>query len=452
MDCPYSVQTGSKARLEEQKAYLHATRQGLRGQLIETLGYGQEILQELNKDALALLDNTALAYIKQAIYRVTDYLRLEVSEIKLERLLEETRMLLKLQDLEPPPQLITKQYTEYDTLRVDVPKIKQLLVESIAYIQEHNPAHQPITLGLEPAKLGHKLENMPNYTSKLAALKITITTNKVLPPTEEIYMLNPMQTASQKPPRTTAPALLENIRIIDAHYGYADVSQATTHSYVIPINVREVRGKVMELLQIPTAVDPEETKHPLAMQLEQELLGKLAGTPVDLATIRQALHIIKKYHGGVRRKSGEPFFTHPLATALILVDYSQDQDAVVAALLHDTVEDTSLSLAQVRAMFGETVALLVSKATNLEDKIRRVKLQAHEYKHRLVNYGDPRAALIKLSDRLHNMRTIGGHPSLAKQKQIAEETLTFFVPIAKQLGLAAMIEELEQLSLKILEK
>ena len=75
-------------------------------------------------------------------------------------------------------------------------------------------------------------------------------------------------------------------------------------------------------------------------------------------------------------------------------------------MLHDTVEDTGLSMAQVRARFGETVAFLVEKSTNLEDKIRRVRLQDHEYKHRLLHYGDSRAALIKLSDRLHNMRTI----------------------------------------------
>ncbi|MEM7383143.1 MAG: HD domain-containing protein [Bacteroidota bacterium] len=442
----------ASSRLEEQKKYFRTTGRGLRAKLIETLGYRREILKELNKDELAFLDSTALTYMKQAIYRVTDYLRLEVSEVKLEQLLAEARELLKLQDFESPPQLITKWHTNYATLQVDVPKIKQLLVESIVYIQEKNSTNRPITIGLEPAKLGHKLESMPNYISKLAALKMTITTSKVLPPTEEIYMLNPMQTASYEPAEVTDPELLENIRIIDAHYGYVDVSQATTHIYVIPTNVREVRGKVMELLRTPAAADPEETTHPLAVQLEQELMDKLAGTPVDLAVIRRALNTIKKYHGGVSRKSGEPFFTHPLATAVILTDYSQDQDAIVAALLHDTVEDTSLSLAQVRAMFGETVALLVSKATNLEDKIRKVKLQAHEYKHRLVNSGDPRATLIKLSDRLHNMRTIGGHPSLAKQKKIAEETLTFFVPVAKQLDLAAMVAELEQLSLKILEK
>ena len=161
------------------------------------------------------------------------------------------------------------------------------------------------------------------------------------------------------------------------------------------------------------------------------------------------MRTIKKYHSGVTRKSGEPFFTHPMAAALILLDYSQDQDAVLAALLHDTVEDTSLSLAYIRAMFGETIAFLVSKATNLEDKIRRLSLADHENLHRLMNYEDPRAVIVKLSDRLHNMRTIGSMPA-HKQQQIAHETLTFFVPMARNLKLEGMAQALEQLSLVIL--
>jgi (p)ppGpp synthase/HD superfamily hydrolase len=162
--------------------------------------------------------------------------------------------------------------------------------------------------------------------------------------------------------------------------------------------------------------------------------------------------MIKKYHGGVKRKSGEPFFTHPMQVALILMDYSKDQDAIVAALLHDAVEDTPLSMAHIRAIFGETVAFLVSKATNLEDKFRRISLQEHETNYRLMNYEDERAAFIKLSDRLHNMRTIQGHSSLNQRQHIANETLLFFVPMAKQLGMTAMAKELEELSLAVLER
>ena len=99
-------------------------------------------------------------------------------------------------------------------------------------------------------------------------------------------------------------------------------------------------------------------------------------------------------------------------------------------------------------MFGERVAFLVEKATNLEDKL---SLADHEHLHRLVHYKDPRAALVKLADRLHNMRTISSL-SAGKQQRIAHETLTFFVPLGKHLGLVGMAQELEDLSLGVLRK
>ena len=166
----------------------------------------------------------------------------------------------------------------------------------------------------------------------------------------------------------------------------------------------------------------------------------------------KGLDTIKRYHAGVKRKSGEPFFTHPIQVALILLGYCSDQDALIAALLHDTVEDTGLSLVQIKAMFGEAVAFIVQKVTNLEDNLRRVSFQDHENVYRIMNYEDKRAAFVKLADRLHNMRTISGHASLAKQKHIAGETLNFFVPLAEKLGLTPMAKELEKLSLDVLAK
>jgi (p)ppGpp synthase/HD superfamily hydrolase len=207
---------------------------------------------------------------------------------------------------------------------------------------------------------------------------------------------------------------------------------------------------VMELIKEPVAADPNELAHPLAIQLEKEIFYKLEGKGIDLPVVHQALELIKKYHAGVKRKSGEPFFTHPMQVALILMEYSKDPDTIVAGLLHDVVEDTSLSLSHIQAMFGKKVGFLVAQATNLENKLKRINLADHENLHRLMNYEDKGVALVKLADRLHNMRTISGHSSLMKQKRIAEETLTFFVPMAKNLNMAAMAGELEKLSLGVL--
>ena len=436
--------------LQLSRAYL-AKRQAERGRdLVEALNCREELLKELDPEVVSLFQSSVQDYIKQAIYRVRDYMRLEVSKLRLDQLLQEVRYMLELEGMAGQPELVIKKHTEHEAIQADGAKLKQLLVNSMIDLHRHSAAHVPITIGLQDATLGHSIAHMPGYARRLRALKITITTEAELPTSEPLYMIDAAKSSIGVPQDAADLSLRENARIIDAHYGYLDVRQPTTHVYVIPVNVREIRGKVMELLREPAAADPEELQHPLAIQLEEELLDKLRGTGVDLQVIHKALKLIKQYHGGVKRKSGEPFFTHPLSVALILLKHSQDQEAILAALLHDTVEDTSLSLAHIRVMFGERVAFLVGKATNLEDSIRRLSLAAHETLSRLIHYEDPCAALVKLSDRLHNMRTIRGHRSLEKQRRIAKETLTFFVPLARHLGLVSMGAELEKLSLAVL--
>ena len=207
------------------------------------------------------------------------------------------------------------------------------------------------------------------------------------------------------------------------------------------------------LLRDHVEEDPEEVKHPMAVQLEEELLAKIKPlSNISVKEIEKALYTIQKYHAKVKRKSGEPFFTHPINVALILLEYCQDQDAVVAALLHDTVEDTSLSASQVQAKFGNTVAILVEKLTNLEDKSKRFSLDNHEYIARLTQSEDKRVAYVKLADRLHNMRTIAGHSSLDKQKKISDETFNLFVPMAEHLNLPDVAQELKEMSLEVLGK
>jgi len=441
-----------KETLQNKNSYLVTMYEERSSELAQILAYREQLLKELNRDEIELFDNGIAAYFQQAIYRITDYIRLEVSKTKLDKLILEVKSILKLKELDAVPQVIIKKDTKEEVISGDIPKLKQLLVNGILYIHQHNTAGKPIIVSLESAKLGHSIDYIENYTRKLSALKITITTEDSIPATKEIYMFDQAPLISQIAQHRERQALVENARIIDAHYGYGELDKDHTHVYVLPINVREVRGKVMELLREPAVEDPEEIKHPLAIQLEKELLNRLKTTTINIQAIEKALTIIKRYHAGVKRKSGEPFFTHPIAVALILLDYCKDQDAVIAALLHDTVEDTSLSLTHIRIMFGNTVAFIVEKVTNLKDMLRRVNLQEHENIYRLMNNEDERAAFVKLADRLHNMRTIEGHPSLEKQQHIANETLNFFVPLAKNLGLTAVSQELERISLRVMSK
>ncbi|ACE05495.1 metal-dependent phosphohydrolase HD sub domain [Candidatus Amoebophilus asiaticus 5a2] len=439
----------NKKKLESKNIYLARLYEEKSNELAEILGYREQIIKELSEDEKRLFDDTTAAYIQQIIYRMTDYMRLEVTTINLDQLLLEVKDILKLKELDNMTQWITKRLTKEESIHGDAAKLKQLLVNAILYIQEHNLSNQPITVIVEDAKLGHRVDYIKDYTRQLAALKFTITIEKDIPTKKDLYMIDQLPLLSQ---HTRKGKLIENARIIHAHYGYANLDNEHMQVYVLPANVREVRGKVMELLREPVEVDGEEVRHPLAIELEKELMDKIKGKKIDGKVINKALDTIKRYHAGIKRKSGEPFFTHPIAVALILLEYCQDQDAVVAALLHDKVEDTSLSLIQIRAIFGEKVAFIVSKVTNLEDNLRRVSSVDHENVYRLMNYEDERAAFVKLADRLHNMRTISGHSSLAKQKHIANETLNFFVPLAKNLGLETIARELEKLSLAVLGK
>jgi guanosine-3',5'-bis(diphosphate) 3'-pyrophosphohydrolase len=172
----------------------------------------------------------------------------------------------------------------------------------------------------------------------------------------------------------------------------------------------------------------------------------------DTKELAHAFAFAETAHEGQIRKSGEPFITHPLAVALVLADLHLDTTSLVAALLHDTVEDTDVTLEILEREFGEEVARLVDGLTKLE-KIEfrsREQEQAENVRKMMVAMaGDVRVLLIKLADRLHNMRTLA--PLRAgKQREIATETLEIYGPLANRLGVQEVKWELEDLSFKTL--
>jgi GTP diphosphokinase / guanosine-3',5'-bis(diphosphate) 3'-diphosphatase len=181
--------------------------------------------------------------------------------------------------------------------------------------------------------------------------------------------------------------------------------------------------------------------------------GALGGTAVAVATIdrdkvARAFEFACDHHGDQKRYSGDEFITHPVGVAQICAGMRLDTDTLCAALLHDTVEDTSATLDEVREEFGEEIALLVDGVTkltgmNFESRDER---QAENYRKMMVAMAtDVRVILIKLADRLHNMRTLGALP---KQKQTlkSHETLEIYAPLAHRLGIHAIKWELEDLA------
>ncbi len=167
--------------------------------------------------------------------------------------------------------------------------------------------------------------------------------------------------------------------------------------------------------------------------------------------IRKAFEFANSAHAGVKRKSGEPYIVHPLAVAIVVsTEIGLGATSIVSALLHDVVEDTDYTLEDIQNLFGEKVAKVVDGLTKLSDEFtsQHDSKQATNFRKMLMTLSDDvRVILIKLADRLHNMRTLDSMPP-HKQLKIAAETLYIFAPLAHRLGLYAMKTELEDLSLK----
>ena len=173
----------------------------------------------------------------------------------------------------------------------------------------------------------------------------------------------------------------------------------------------------------------------------------------DLSIIKKAYDFSLKYHQGQSRASGDPYLVHPLEVALVLAEMKMDPVAVAAGLLHDSVEDTSVTIVDIRKEFGEQVAHIVEGVTKISkiDFATREEQQAENLrKMMLAMVDDIRVVLIKLADRLHNMRTLEHLPP-ERQNKIAQETLEIYAPIAHRLGMGKIRGELEDLGFRFID-
>lgn len=187
-----------------------------------------------------------------------------------------------------------------------------------------------------------------------------------------------------------------------------------------------------------------------------EKIKKVHQSENEINIINKAFEVAKKQHGGQLRRSGEPYIIHPIAVADILVNFGMDYQSLVAALLHDVVEDTDYTLDELKAEFGGEVAVLVDGVTKLghlqlSEKDSREEQQAENISKMLLAMSkDIRVIVIKLADRLHNMRTLE-YVAPQKQRDKALETLEIFAPISHRLGIRSVKEELEDRAIRFLD-
>ena len=178
----------------------------------------------------------------------------------------------------------------------------------------------------------------------------------------------------------------------------------------------------------------------------------------DSERVARAVEMAKKAHEGQFRKTGEPYIIHPMAVKKILEEWGMDEDTIIAGILHDTVEDTDLTLADIKKEFGESVAFLVDGVTKLSTArtgMRDIDTYLPETRDNflrlMIALGDDiRVLIIKLADRLHNLRTLSALPP-DKQKKIAKETLEVFAPLADRLNMGLLRVEMADLSFKYVD-
>src|SRR5882724_4090494 len=216
---------------------------------------------------------------------------------------------------------------------------------------------------------------------------------------------------------------------------------------------RQMQAATEQVAVAPTSAVAEKPKTPRARMMRQyDLVDRVRSynpdTNEDL--LNRAYVYAMKAHGTQTRASGDPYFSHPLEVAAILTGLKLDDATIVAALLHDTIEDTEATRAEIDHVFGHEIGALVDGLTKLKklDLVTREAKQAENLRKLLLAIAaDVRVLLIKLADRLHNMRTLEFMPPEARRRT-AEETLDIYAPLAGRMGMHEMREELDDLAFR----
>ncbi|MDD9140047.1 MAG: HD domain-containing protein [Candidatus Cardinium sp.] len=360
-------------------------------------------------------------------------------------------------DLGEPLALLLRNQTPIIEIAVDPALLECLLLLNLWAISKSQQATDHIvtlTLAATTLQYGLGAEASANQMPlTLPALAFCFSTDTSLPNLKLNYRITAMNANSTLPASEAQFYQLESKQIVEAHGGYVEIIASPTAVsclYVFPLDGRKVmRFKTYDPADL-VANKIAETAESLAQ--EQELIGLLtAQTTLKEERIQETIAFIKKAHGLVRRKSGSPYYTHPMEVAKLLLEATQDPATILAGLLHDIVEDTPVTLPQLELMYGSEVAAVVDQVTHYNTNGYPWELDKVENKHILHQCRDIRVVQVKLADRLHNMRTLSARKP-SDQQRIAKETLAFYIPWGKNHKAPPQwLAEMQQICEKILK-
>jgi Na+/proline symporter len=413
------------------------------------------------QDIESSVASVALA-LTRVDHRAMDYLRLEIKPIAIEQLLEQLQQQLPNSTLH-----YIKKTQQHQIFCDPIQLVKVLKNTIVALPNKEDSPQKDYYLTIQDTRLTYPLPMVSptgDYVKPVPAIRLIISQEAdQLPDLAASY--TPEMSSSTLPNPTDGQELLlaNNQRIIKAHYGYTnvDVSKQTSYDYylyVVPVDVNEIRPTDMNdpAMELGVELVRANDQYPGAQEQEQAfLMAVQQKSSANIENVKEALELIKWYHGSVSRRSGEPYYLHPLAVAHIVLDWNQEEATIIGALLHDVVEDTPMLLENIDMMFGPEVVRVVDYVTHFEsfkDSFYRGKLTDDENWRMLMEATDKRALYVKLADRMHNMRTIEGHKTEEKKKKIARETLFFFVSLAGKLGLEQAAKELLDMSTRVLNR
>ncbi len=449
--------------------------------LVDALNYQEKIARSLGKEGLEILKQaqeitnnlrkqmmlgsseiftkaydkltSITKYLEEVATQAKDYIRLEVENIDVNLLLKDINARVTKSNNTTVLTFINK--TQYKTIECDVNLIKKMLVNTIAQVQEYSLNKNEIQIHVDSTELWYRIDSIKNYTKKIPAIRFVITTLEEIGELPTFYMGDTTKAAFTLNSKQDVYKA-ESIGIVNAHYGalhYNGFSNEHCIIFVIPLHVRDIRPKTMDLEEGSSVLEEAVVDSTMAEKIEVRLIQDISkkNPNINIKKIKQAIDLIKKYHIKQKRKSGEPFYLHPIAVTEILLQFTSDENTLLAALLHDIVEDTPMSLLKLEAIFNSEVASLVDGVTKFDRGSKKLNLSKYENIQKLIEQEDKKVLMIKISDRIHNMRTINHH-LYEKQKSISEQTLQFYIPMAKALELPQAAMELQHLVFEILNK